>query len=108
MNASTPTHVLLHRYTPGTGPQEGTSELDAEMEIWARIDRELRSSGQLINGWALRDAAATLGTRSQPAGDQIVFAVHAIAAESDAEAEQIAAAMPHLAYGSTEVHPVMS
>lgn len=114
MHSTDPTHILIHRYTPGTGPQEGTPELDAEMEIWERIDRELRASGQLVSGWALREAVLTLGRPDEPhapdhtTGSQIVFAVHAITAGSDAEAEQIAASMPHLSYGSTQVHPVMS
>lgn len=103
-----PTHVLIHRYTPGTGPQEGTEELDAEMQVWASIDQELRSRGQLAVGWALRQATHTLGTAEATSGTQEIFAVHAMSVGSDAEAEKIAAQMPHLDYGSTEIHPVMS
>lgn len=101
---ATPTHALVHRYTPGTGPQEGTAELDAEMKIWAQIDAELRASGQLVEAWALNSATAVLG---DDAGSQVVFAVHGIAVESDEAAQQIAARMPHLGYGSTTVHPLM-
>ncbi|GAB3044152.1 hypothetical protein [Sediminivirga luteola] len=104
---ATPTHALVHRYAPGTGPQEGTAELDAEMKIWAQIDSDLRSSGQLVEAWALNSATAALGTAADDAGSQVVFAVHAIAVESDAAAQQIAAGMPHLGYGSTTVHPLM-
>ncbi|NLS08503.1 hypothetical protein HGQ17_00470 [Nesterenkonia sp. MY13] len=104
---SSPTHVLIHRYTPGTGPQEGTAELDAEMRIWAQIDKELREAGQLVEGWALNEATAALGVTEAHTGSQVVFAVHAIAVGSDAEARQLAARMPHLAYGSTTVHPRM-
>lgn len=105
---ATPTHVLVHRYTPGTGPQEGTPELDAEMKVWAQIDADLRQAGQLVEGWALSTAAATLGNTDSESSTQVTFAVHAIAVDSDEEAEQVAARMPHLSYGSTAVHPRMS
>lgn len=105
---STPTHLLIHRYTPGTGPQEGTPEWDAEMKEWARIDQELRASGQLTAGWALHEASSSLGAAESSSGTQVIFAVHAVVAESESEAERIAARMPHLGYGSTEIHPVMS
>lgn len=103
-----PTHVLVHRYTPGTGPQEGTTELDAEMRVWAEIDAELRRAGQLVEGWALSDATASLGNTGTEASSQVVFALHAVAVDSDEAAQQLAARMPHLDYGSTTVHPVMS
>lgn len=100
---SAPSHILIHRYTPGTGPQEGTPEMDTEMTAWAQLDAELREAGQLISGWALNDPVRTQGA---PAGDrpaEIIFAIHALAVEDDAEADQIASRMPHLNYGSTEI-----
>lgn len=102
-----PTHLLVHRYTPGTGPQEGTAELEAEMKVWAQIDAELRQAGHLVEGWALNQATAVLGSTAAESGSQEVFAVHAIAVDSDDAAEQLAARMPHLPYGSTSVHPLM-
>lgn len=103
----TPTHVLVHHHTPGTGPQEGTAELEAEMKVWAQIDAELREAGQLIEGWALSDPTAALGSTEAAANSKVVFAVHAVAVESDDAAEQLAARMPHLDYGFTTVHPLM-
>lgn len=104
---TTPTHILIHRFTPGTGPQEGTAELEAEMQAWAAIDADLRTSGQLVEGWALNDATASLGITEPESGSQMVFAVHALSVDSGDDAEQIASRMPHLSYGSTTVHPLM-
>lgn len=105
--ASTPSHILVHRYTPGTGPQEGSPELEAEMEVWDRIDKELRSTGQLVSGWALSDPSTTIGKPAEPTTSQTIFAIHALSAASDTEAESIAARMPHLEYGSTEIRKLM-
>jgi|SRR5690625_2049990 len=102
----TATHLLIHRYIPGTGPQEGTAELAAEMKVWEELDREFRQSGELLGSYALQDASAAFGQRFGP-HEEIVFAVHALAVGSQAEAEEIAARMPHLSYGSTEVRPLM-
>lgn len=103
---SSPTHILIHHYTPGTGPQEGTEEMDAEMKIWQRIDADLRATGQLVEGWALNTTPVTIGNaEEQPS--QVSFAIHAVRAEDDAAAEALARRMPHLDYGSTTVHPLM-
>lgn len=102
----TATHLLIHRFVPGTGPAEGTPELDAEMHRWEQLDAELRESGILVGAYALDAPTAVLGTRL-PA-EETVFAVHAITARSDAEAGQLAARMPHLDYGSVEVRPLMA
>lgn len=104
---SAPTHILIHHYTPGTGPQEGTPEMDSEMKVWAQIDADLRAAGQLIEGWALNTPSVTLGVAEQQTGTQVSFAVHAIAVEDDAAAEALARRMPHLDYGSTTIHPRM-
>ncbi|RLV55690.1 hypothetical protein D9V41_09495 [Aeromicrobium phragmitis] len=103
----TPTHVLLHRYTPGSGPAEGTAEHDAEMRQWAQVDEDLLTKGALVAGFALDGPGKQLGATQTP-GDDMVFAVHVIAAASDAEAEQIASRMPHVGYGSVEVRPLMA
>ena len=104
---STPTHLLIHCYTPGTGPQEGTPELESEMETWAQIDAELRRSGQLVEGWALHPPHLQLGQKEEDSGTQVAFAVHALAADDDGAAQAIARRMPNLSYGSTTVHRLM-
>ncbi len=104
---STPSHILIHRYLPGTGPQEGSTELEAEMGVWERVDKELRRTGQLVSGWALSSPSTTVGTPAELPSSETIFAVHALAVASDAEAESIAARMPHLEYGSTEIRKLM-
>lgn len=100
------THLLIHRYIPGTGPQEGTAELEAEMRVWQQIDQDLRRAGVLVSAYAVADSSHTLG-QSLSQRDDMVFAVHAVVADSQAAAEQVAERMPHLGYGSTEVRPLM-
>lgn len=104
--APSPTHLLIHRYIPGTGPQEGTAELEAEMRVWAELDREFRHNGVLLGSYALQDASTEFGQRFAQ-HEEVVFAVHAVVAESRTAAEEIASRMPHLDYGSTEVRPLM-
>ncbi|MGI6878888.1 YciI family protein [Microbacterium sp. gxy059] len=103
----TATHLLLHRYRPGDGPQEGTPEHDAEMRSWAEIDERLRGEGIIAAAFALDTARALVGPVALP-GDEILFAVHAIRAADDAHAERIARSMPTADYGVVEVRPIMS
>ncbi|GAA1172076.1 YciI family protein [Nesterenkonia xinjiangensis] len=117
MTERTATHLLIHRFVPGTGPQEGTEELHEEMQAWEALDTELRRSGHLVAGYALGEQTVRLGAGTddvaeapdpqKPQGRSIVFAVHVIAAADEAEAHAIAERMPHLEYGSTEVRPMM-
>lgn len=102
-----PSHILIHRYTPGTGPQEGTPELEAEMREWADIDEELRRTGQLVSGWALNDHLRTVGSPAGPPPAETIFAIHVLDVNDDAEADRIASRMPHVSYGSTEVRRPM-
>lgn len=118
MTHHTPTHLLIHRYVPGTGPQEGTPELEDEMRAWDALDTELREHGHLVAGYALQEHTVRLGAGTDevaetsdaedPGGRSIIFAVHAVAAADEAEAHGIAERMPHLEYGSTEVRPLMA
>lgn len=104
---SDPSHILIHHYTPGTGPQEGTPELDAEMKIWEKIDADMRAAGQLVEGWALNTTPVTIGNAEEQPVNQVSFAVHAVKVDDDAAAETLARGMPHLSYGSTTIHPLM-
>lgn len=113
-----PTHLLIHRFVPGTGPQEGTEELAEEMRAWEALDTELRQAGRLLDGYALDEHTVRFGAGTddtaeaadpqEPQGRSIVFAVHVIAADDEADAHGIAERMPHLEYGSTEVRPLMA
>lgn len=106
----TPTHLLVHRYTPGTGPQPGTPGHDDEMRQWAELDARLRADGILIGAFAVQDRGAEVTREAvatwQARGD-IVFAIHAVAADGDDDAAAIARAMPTAAYGAIEVRPLM-
>lgn len=104
---STPTHLLIHRYTPGSGPAPGSPEHDSEMRRWEQLDDELQASGVVVAGFALDAPTTRLGAAPTPV-DEIVFAVHVLAAASDSDAEQVAGLMPHLGYGSVEVRPLMA
>ncbi|GAA3280101.1 YciI family protein [Nesterenkonia halobia] len=112
-----PTHLLIHRFVPGTGPAEDGDEQREEMRAWQDLDAELRAEGTLVAGWALDESTVHLGAMSEHDADaadaetaedrSIIFAVHAVAAEDEAAAHAVAERMPHLHYGSTEVRPVM-
>ncbi|ROR72519.1 YciI family protein [Bogoriella caseilytica] len=108
------THLLIHRYRPGTGPQPGSAEHEEEMRQWAAVDAELRSSGVLVGGYAIADRGVLVGAavgpdgeRAWAPGEEILFAVHAIAVESDEAAVALARNMPTAEYGSIEVRPAM-
>lgn len=112
-----PTHLLIHRYVPGTGPAEGSAAFAEEMGAWEDVDAELRADGTMVDGWALTDSTVHLGAMSEHDADaadaetaedrSIIFAVHAVAVEDEAAAHAVAERMPHLQYGSTEIRPIM-
>jgi hypothetical protein len=110
-------YMLLLRHAPDTGPQEGTPELDAEMQVWGTIMDELSSDGRLVYacGLALDDAATTLrapkGERTLTDGpyaetkENLFSAVIVNVADLDA-AVDLAAKMPNAEYGSVEIRPL--
>jgi hypothetical protein len=55
-------YVLLLRFPPGSGPQEGAPEFDAEMGAWGAVNDELNAAGAWIAaaGLELDDATTTL------------------------------------------------
>ena len=110
-------YMLLLRYTPGTGPEEGTPEFDEEMAGWGAVTQGLAESGALITamGLELDDAATTLRA---PNGERIVtdgpyaetkemlFSFYIIDVPDLDAALDWAAKMPNAAYGSVEVRPL--
>jgi hypothetical protein len=110
-------YMLLLRHAPGTGPQEGTPELDAEMKVWGTILDEMKAKGELIHACGLEadDAATTLrapgGERTLTDGPyaetkEILFST-IIADVSDLDAAiELAAKMPNADYGSVEIRPL--
>jgi hypothetical protein len=110
-------YMLLLRHAPDTGPQEGTPELDAEMQVWGTLLDELKSDGTYVYaaGLAPDDAATTLrapkGERTLTDGPyaetkEILFSTMIIdVADLDAAVE-VAAKMPNADYGSVEIRPL--
>lgn len=107
---STVTHLLIHRFIPGTGPQPGTPEHDHEMAQWSLVDERLRAAGILVGGYALAEGGTLLSPDGAAPLDEhaeTVFAVHAVSLESDDEAEALARDMPTSQYGSVEIRSIM-
>ncbi|WP_293694999.1 YciI family protein [uncultured Agrococcus sp.] len=106
----TATHLLIHRYVPGAGPQPGTPEHDDEMRRWGELDARLRNEGVIAGSFALqsRGEVITESAASPWREDgEVVFAAHAITAADDAAATAIARDMPTAEYGTVEVRPLM-
>jgi hypothetical protein len=112
------TYTLLLYWQPGTGPQEGTTELEAEYARWDAVTEEMRQAGVLIANEALgfRETAVTLsgadGALRRRDGDAVgapdtLFAFYLLNVDSEDEALRWAEKMPHLGYGSVEVRPSM-
>jgi hypothetical protein len=110
-------YMLLLRYTPGAGPEEGTPEFDAEMAAWGALNAELEAAGvpHEAKGLESDDAATTLripqGERVITDGPyaetrEILFSFYIIdVADLDAALDW-AAKMPCAVYGSVEVRPL--
>lgn len=106
----TATHLLIHRYEPGAGPQPGTPEHEEEMRQWADVDTRLREDGVIVAAYALQDRGNLVrrDTESEPRADgEIIFAAHAVIAQTDEAAREIARLMPTIGYGAVEVRPLM-
>lgn len=110
-------YMLLLRFPPGSGPQEGTPEFDAEMDAWGAVNDALKAAGAWIAAAGLElDAAAT--TLRAPQGERVLtdgpfaetkellFSYYVIdVADLDAAVEW-AAKMPVADYGSVEIRPL--
>ena len=58
-------YLILLRFPEGAGPQEGTPELDAEMERWGALNEELKAAVADLDaaiGWALKMPSAEYGS----------------------------------------------
>ena len=102
-------YALLHRYVPGTGPQEGTPEHDAEMARWAALEQELASSGVGVASYALAAGEPIVVGDGGPAGSEpVLFAVHVVNVPDADAAVDLVSRMPTVEYGTVEVRPVMA
>ena len=110
-------YLLSLRYPPGAGPQEGTPELDAEMQEWGKLMTDIQEAGVMIGAWGLEpDEAAT--TLRAPNGERVLtdgpyaetketlFSLYLIDVPDLDAAIEWAARMPHVEYGSVEIRPL--
>jgi hypothetical protein len=112
-------YMLLLRHEPGTGPEEGTPEFDAEMAQWGQVMGALGEAGAMIAAHGL-DTEATATTVRTRDGDAIVtdgpfaetkesFFSYIIIDVADLDAAlEWAKKMPNVTYGSVEVRPLSS
>jgi len=110
-------YMLLLRFEPGTGPQEGTPEFDEEMSNWGALMGELAAAGALIEARGL-DTEATATTLRTRGGERVVtdgpfaetkeslFSYIVISAADLDAAVEWAARMPNVSYGSVEIRPL--
>ncbi len=110
-------YMLLLRYVPGVGPDEGTPEHDAEMAQWGALMGELAEAGVMVGVNGLDDESTATTVRISD-GERILtdgpfaetkeafFSYYILdVADLDAAVEW-AAKMPCAAYGSVEIRPL--
>ncbi len=110
-------YMLLLRYEPGTGPEEGTPEFDAEMAAWGEVIGGLDQVGSLIVACGL-DTEAT-ATTVRVRNDEALVSDGPFAETKEAFFSYItidvadldaalswAKRMPNVTYGSVEVRPL--
>ena len=110
-------YMLMLRFEPGNGPEEGTPEFVEEMATWGRLNQELIDAGAHITALGLEpdEAATTVRTRDGERvvsdgpfaeSKEILFSFYVIdVADLDA-AIGWAEKMPAAGYGSVEVRPL--
>ena len=112
------TYTLLLYCEPGTGPEEGTPELEAEHAEWEAVTEQMRQAGVLVLNEALnfRETAVTIsgvdGSLKRRDGDALgapdaLFGFYVLDVDNEDEALRWAERMPHLDYGSVEIRPSM-
>lgn len=110
-------YMLLLRFPPGAGPQEGTPELDEEMTAWGAVNEELQAAGAFVTavGLELDEAATTLrvrdGERTLTDGPfaetkEALFSYYIIDVPDLDAAVEWSAKLPVAAYGSVEIRPL--
>jgi hypothetical protein len=110
-------YMMLLTYRDGEGPQEGTPEYDAEMNVWGEINAELRASGRLVAASGLQTDHAT--TVRAPDGNvtvsdgpfaetkEILFSFYVVDVEDLDAAIELASRLPAVRYGSVDIRPTV-
>ena len=108
--------IMLH-FRDGAGPQEGTPELDAEMQRWGELNEEMKQAGVLVAASGLEveavttvrkrdgDVAVTDGPYAET--KEVLFSFYILDVADLDEATKWAAQMPSAEYGSNEVRPMV-
>ena len=109
-------YALLIYADPAAGPPPGTPEGDAEMAQWFAITEEMQRAGVIADeGAALEPHTAARTARPDGVVSDGPFAetkevlggFYVLDVPDQETALSWAARLPHMAYGSTEVRPVM-
>ncbi len=112
-------YMLLLRHEPGTGPEEGTAEFDAEMAQWGAVMGELAQGGSMVaaHGLDTEATATTVRVRNDEAlvsdgpfaeTKESFFSYIIIDVDDLDTALSWAKRMPNVTYGSVEVRPLSS
>jgi hypothetical protein len=110
-------YMLKLTFRQGEGPQEGTPEFDAEMDVWGAIKADMKKAGAFVAASGLEfDAATTVRTSR---GDvtvtdgpyaetkEVLFSFFVIEVPDLDAATAWAAKMPAAEYGSVEITPTI-
>lgn len=110
-------YLLQFTFRPGEGPQEGTPEYDAEMEVWHDLNAELREAGHYIAASGLQvDAATTvrktggeLTVTDGPYAEtkEVLFSFYILDVPDLDAAIAVAARTPAAEYGSVDIRPLV-
>ena len=109
-------YLLMLTFRPGEGPQEGTPEFDAEMQVWGALNEEMRKEGVVISVSGLHvDAVTTVRSKNGevtltdgPYAEtkEVLFSFYILDVPDLDAATAWAAKMPAAEYGSVEVRPM--
>ena len=110
-------YLLTLTYRDGEGPEMGSPEFDAEMNVWNALNDELKAAGTGVVASGLQPQAVT--TVRSKNGDvtvtdgpyaetkEILFSFYIIDVPDLDAATEWAAKMPSAEYGSNEIRPMV-
>jgi hypothetical protein len=110
-------YMLLLRFQPGVGPDEGTPEFDEEMAAWGSLMGEMAEAGVQITAMGLDEEHTATIVRKQD-GETVLsdgpyaetkehlFSFIVIDVADLDEAVKWAERAPNATYGSVEVRPL--
>ena len=111
-------YMMMLRYAPGTGPQEGTPEFDDEMKRWMELNEELQGKGDVVIHAAGLETDEAATTVRAPGGEvvltdgpyaetkELLFSFYIVDVPDLDAAVALAKRMPSVEYGSVEIRPL--